>query len=214
GDDASLTDRAVFNGSVTGTTRVSVLNAGGLGALTTGNGINLVEASQANADSFKQEGRIAAGAYEYTLYAADRSGAFNGHWYLRSTYEPPIEPPVEPPVVEPPVVEPPVLELPDYRPEIATDMVAPALASRFGLAMLGTYQDRIAAQKGARIWTRLFGETGKFGRRSGSDLSRYSDFTKRGPSYDFQLGGLQLGADVFEREGAGSERDTVGLYFG
>lgn len=215
GDDSSPTDKAIFNGSVSGVTRVSVNNAGGLGALTTGSGINVIDARQAASGAFVQNGRIAAGAYEYTLYAGPSSGGFDGNWYLRSTYVPPITPPVVPP--EPPVVppvQPPVTELPDYRVEVATDMVAPALAHRFGLAMLGTYQDRIAAQKGQRIWARAFGETGSFGRRGGSAETRLGDFTRHGSSYDFNLGGIQLGADLFEREGEGQTRDTAGIYFG
>ncbi|NKX17352.1 autotransporter outer membrane beta-barrel domain-containing protein [Ochrobactrum pseudogrignonense] len=130
GDDGSETDRLIFEGNVSGTSSVSVNNAGGLGALTLGDGIMIVDAAKASNDAFVQQGRIAAGAYDYTLFAEDRSGNFDGKWYLRSSYNPAPTPDPDPdPNPEPdpnpnpgPKPEP---ELPNYRPEVPLDMVAP-----------------------------------------------------------------------------------------
>ncbi|EAT8443863.1 autotransporter outer membrane beta-barrel domain-containing protein [Salmonella enterica subsp. enterica serovar Bonariensis] len=82
GDDSSATDKLVIKGDASGQTRVAVTNAGGTGAQTL-NGIELVHVD-GNADSaeFVQAGRIAAGAYDYTLGRGQ--GSNSGNWYLTS----------------------------------------------------------------------------------------------------------------------------------
>ncbi|MEJ8291953.1 autotransporter outer membrane beta-barrel domain-containing protein, partial [Delftia tsuruhatensis] len=81
GGDGSPTDRAIFKGDVQGVTRVAVANAGGLGAKTQGDGIHVIEAPRADQGAFVQEGRIAAGAYDYTLHAGLPGGTQDGNWY-------------------------------------------------------------------------------------------------------------------------------------
>jgi len=80
GDDNSATDKLVVTGNTDGTTNVSVTNAGGLGAQTTGNGIQLIEVQGESNGTFTQGSRISAGAYDYQLA---KNG--NGSWYLQST---------------------------------------------------------------------------------------------------------------------------------
>ncbi len=82
GDDSSTTDKLVIKGDASGQTRVAVTNAGGTGAQTL-NGIELIHVD-GNADSaeFVQAGRIAAGAYDYTLGRGQ--GSNSGNWYLTS----------------------------------------------------------------------------------------------------------------------------------
>ncbi|WP_447722552.1 autotransporter outer membrane beta-barrel domain-containing protein [Edwardsiella tarda] len=82
GDDNSATDKLVIKGDASGQTRVAVTNAGGTGAQTL-NGIELIHVD-GNADSaeFVQAGRIAAGAYDYTLGRGQ--GSNSGNWYLTS----------------------------------------------------------------------------------------------------------------------------------
>ena len=124
-----------LNGSaVSGTAGVRVTNVGGGGGLTIGNGIELVQVVNNNgttAGAFTLNGRVAAGAFEYELFhgSVDASGPQN--WYLRSTLMEPGEPGT-----------PPEVEVPNFRPEVPVDTAVPALASRFGLAMLGTFDDR------------------------------------------------------------------------
>jgi len=221
GDDGSETDRLIFEGNVSGTSSVSVNNAGGLGALTLGDGIMIVDAAKASNDAFVQQGRIAAGAYDYTLFAEDRSGNFDGKWYLRSSYNPAPTPDPDPdPNPEPdpnpnpgPKPEP---ELPNYRPEVPLDMVAPVLANRFGLAMLGTYHDRrdTLDPKLSAVWLRGFGEHGDAGSASGNAQGHLNDFYRDGPSYDFTLGGFQAGIDLYRREQESGSRDLAGLFVG
>ncbi|MFM9926846.1 pertactin-like passenger domain-containing protein, partial [Variovorax sp. H27-G14] len=97
GDSTSMSDRLILSGplaTATGRTQVQVVNVGGLGALTTGNGIELISAvngatttAQTTRDAFALTGgHVDAGAYEYRLYAADAAGE-GENWYLRSTME-------------------------------------------------------------------------------------------------------------------------------
>jgi fibronectin-binding autotransporter adhesin len=85
-------DRLVINGgAATGKTSVQITNLGGLGARTTGNGVEVITAqngatttAQTTKDAFALAGgHVDAGAYEYRLYAADASGA-GENWYLRT----------------------------------------------------------------------------------------------------------------------------------
>jgi autotransporter family porin len=81
GGDGSLTDRMVIDGDSAGVTYVSVNNAGGSGAQTI-NGIELITVNGQSDGDFIQEGRIVAGAYDYSLVRG--SGAGSGNWYLTS----------------------------------------------------------------------------------------------------------------------------------
>lgn len=220
GDDASATDKLVAGGVALGggATAIHVNNTGGLGALTTGNGIELVHvnggATASAPGAFVLSNRVAASAYEYTLHQNGIAGE-DGNWYLRSTL------PEVPPEV------PPEPEVPNYRREVPVDMVAPALASRFGLAMLGTCDDRVAASftgsktatcgdvvPGKAVWGRLFGETGDVGFNGRGTSGRVSSFESHGPSYDFNLGGFQTGVDLLSKTTDGGSRNIAGIYFG
>lgn len=82
GDDHSVTDKLVIKGDASGQTRVAVTNAGGTGAQTL-NGIELIHVDgNAGSAEFIQTGRIAAGAYDYTLGRGH--GNNSGSWYLTS----------------------------------------------------------------------------------------------------------------------------------
>lgn len=129
-DDASPSDRVVVSGgTATGTTAVSVVNAGGAGADTLADGIMVVELANgatSAASAFALNGRVAAGAHEYLLYKGGVTAGSEENFYLRSTLVvvptpttpppenvPPIivDPPAVPPTV-PPVVEPEIVILP------------------------------------------------------------------------------------------------------
>ncbi|EDU1388967.1 autotransporter outer membrane beta-barrel domain-containing protein [Salmonella enterica subsp. enterica serovar Oranienburg] len=81
GDSTSLTDRLVIDGGqATGNTRLVIVNNGGLGAPTTGNGITVVDVingATTTAGAFAMTGPLDAGAYRYSLY---RNA--NESWYL------------------------------------------------------------------------------------------------------------------------------------
>nr|WP_318526439.1 autotransporter outer membrane beta-barrel domain-containing protein [Erwinia billingiae] len=84
GGDNSLTDHMTVNGNTSGTTAVSVSNAGGLGGKTI-NGIELIAVRGASEGEFTQDGRIVAGAYDYMLARGKGDNAAN--WYLTSGQE-------------------------------------------------------------------------------------------------------------------------------
>lgn len=148
GGDGSPSDRLIIDaGGATGQTGLRVLRTGGDGALTLGNGIQLVAAingATTTADAFALRQRVVEGPYEYQLVRGSRDGASAEDWYLISqrlptdpppppppppTPEPPLPPlpPPEPPVPSPPRPPPPPTDptapvpdpLPLYRPEVA-----------------------------------------------------------------------------------------------
>ncbi|HEM6718312.1 TPA: autotransporter outer membrane beta-barrel domain-containing protein [Citrobacter koseri] len=80
-DDNSVTDKLIVKGNTSGTTGVSVTNAGGSGAQTI-DGIEVIHVDGQSDGEFTQDGRIVAGAYDYSL--ARGQGDNNGNWYLTS----------------------------------------------------------------------------------------------------------------------------------
>ncbi|EFN7972386.1 autotransporter outer membrane beta-barrel domain-containing protein [Escherichia coli] len=86
GDD-SATDKLIVQGNTSGKTVVTVNKAGGSGAQTL-NGIELIHVDGQSDGEFTQTGRIAAGAYDYTLGRG--TGVNSGNWYLTSGKNSPI----------------------------------------------------------------------------------------------------------------------------
>lgn len=82
GDDRSLTDKVIINGSTSGQSYVTVNNLGGAGAQTR-DGIKVIDVNGTSSGTFSQKGRIVAGAYEYYLHKNSVSNS-DGDWYLRS----------------------------------------------------------------------------------------------------------------------------------
>ncbi|KTB97911.1 MULTISPECIES: autotransporter family protein [Pseudomonas] len=101
GDDASASDRLVVaQGRISGFTRMIVSNSGGLGALTRGNGIEVVQTiNGATSDSgaFLLQNPLSAGAYQYYLFKGGATAGSENSWFLRSAViAPPTSAPVEP----------------------------------------------------------------------------------------------------------------------
>ncbi|SSW68204.1 Antigen 43 [Achromobacter veterisilvae] len=209
GGSGSASDKVVIDGGqASGTTSIVVRNTGGGGALTTGDGIAVVETvngGTSDAASFSLAGRAAAGAYEYRLY---RGGSANPDaWYLRSSLE------TDPDQGGGETGRP----APEYRVEVPLNMALPSLANHFGLAMLGTYHDRNgedyadaapAQPHGRSAWGRVFGETGSAGKRG------YDALVRQGPAYDYDIAGVQVGTDLYRREQPSGTRDIAGVYVG
>lgn len=207
-----------LNGSATsGQASILVNNVGGLGALTVGDGIKLVQTNNGTtAGAFVLGNRVAAGAFEYDLFyggnPATGGNPDDQNWYLRSELVP--------------------------RPEVPTVTTLPALANRLGLRLLGTYHERYGGEfpvlaaceepaRGARytpvadvltpcseerrmaMWGRVFGESGEtdFG-------NNVDDFRDHGPSNDFDMGGLQAGLDLLNVRHEDGARDFAGFSVG
>ncbi|WP_233236961.1 autotransporter outer membrane beta-barrel domain-containing protein [Bordetella sp. LUAb4] len=162
GGDGSPSDRLIINGgTATGNTALRVTNTGGAGALTTGDGINVVAVTGGGTTApgaFRLAGPVQSGAYEYLLY---RGGSANpDDYFLRSTLQDPTTgvggtggggggaAPVA------------------YRPGVVGYTLTPALNLDYGFTNLGRLHERVGDvysteqnQKGNRngVWGRMGG---------------------------------------------------------
>ena len=159
GGAATLSDTLVVDGTTVGgggATKISVLNAGGAGAETVGDGILVVQvldptrsAPGAFALSVPE---LRAGAFDYDLFHGGVGGSNPADWFLRSTFIPELPGEVVPPGTLPPVTTlpptpppnplPPGVAFPIIGPELATYGVVQPLARQLGLSILGTLDDR------------------------------------------------------------------------
>ena len=158
GSDGSPSDKLIINGgTATGNSLLRIANAGGPGALTTANGIQVVSAINGATTSpgafTLSNSELRAGDFDYRLFQGGVSGSAND-WFLRSTFmgggggggggggvlppQPPILPPAPPPDPLPPGVAFPIIG-----PELATYGVVQPLARQLGLSILGTLDDRV-----------------------------------------------------------------------
>ncbi|MDR1827730.1 MAG: autotransporter outer membrane beta-barrel domain-containing protein, partial [Methylobacteriaceae bacterium] len=96
--DNSPTDLVHIKGNTSGTAVLRVKNAGGNGALTSGDGIKVVDVDGTSDAAFSLSGDylaetgeevVVAGAYGYTLHRGGLAKADDGDWYLRSQIAPP-----------------------------------------------------------------------------------------------------------------------------
>jgi outer membrane autotransporter protein len=194
GDSSSVSDRLVLDGagaSASGTTTVQVTNLGGLGALTTGDGIEVISAingatttAQTTRDAFRLAGdHVDAGAYEYRLYAADANGA-GENWFLRSS------------------ALAADAATPAYRVEVPLFAALPEQLRLGNAVMLGNWHQRIGdgIARGAerQTWARI--------------ISAERTISQRGdasPRSQGRLNGLQAGTDLWAKPNW-----RAGLYVG
>ncbi|MDD2135032.1 autotransporter outer membrane beta-barrel domain-containing protein [Pseudomonas kurunegalensis] len=240
GDDAASDRLVVSRGTINGSTRLQVNNLGGAGAVTSRNGIQVVEArdgATSTATAFVQTQRLSAGAYDYRLFKGGVTAGSENSWYLRSTVvaptnvpeEPtqptqptePVEPPVIAPAVTPPVAAPapgqvelpaPVQgeSLPLYRPEVPVYAAAPRGAAIIARQALGTFHQRQGDQQ------LLKGEgalPASWGQAYGGALRQQWSGTVS-PSLDGDLYGFKVGQDLYAKVGDNGYRQHVGLYVG
>jgi len=175
--DGAPSDRLVIGpgGTATGQTFIDINNIGGLGALTTGSGILVVDAlAGANTDdAFRLAGPVIAGPYEYMLFKG------NGNpeaWYLRSTLNcglPGATSPPCPAPVPPGTTPPPAAAIPNFRQEVSLYAAIPALSLLYGRALMDTLHERVGGDvnlnAGAGLVTTAFGlgAAGAYGDGSG-----------------------------------------------
>ena len=170
GDSSSLTDKLIIDGGkASGNTAIDITNKGGLGAQTTGNGIQVVNAingATTDTGAFAlADGAavVSAGAYNYSLGRnADES------WYLTSkvppyidprTGEPPAPAPAPSPTPSPtpaptptptpapsPAPTPAPAPQQNYSAQTAVMAAAPTLALLHGAATMDTWQERMGGR--------------------------------------------------------------------
>lgn len=177
-------DRLILDGpnaSASGNTTVQITNIGGLGALTNGNGIEVISAqngakttAQTTKDAFSLAGgHVDAGAFEYRLYAADALGQ-GENWYLRSAQK----------------------GVTYYRPETSLYAALPNQLRQGSLAMLGDLRKRVGDDdpKGTATTS-----TGSERRAWARVLSTDIDIQQGGtvsPTSKGRLTGFQAGTDL------------------
>ncbi|VVE45285.1 autotransporter [Pandoraea communis] len=228
GDNSRVAPLTITGGAISGNTTIAVNNLAGLGGLTTGNGIPMVLATggaTSSASAFTLRGPVSAGAYSYYLYKGGTAPGSEQSWYLRSTVPASttvatvdpvtgatvttIEAPVAAagsPAVAPPGSDP----VPIYRIEVPVYSVMPELARTAGFAQLGTFHERqgqqgLLSERGWLTdgWVRIWGQTEQL--RSKGDVT---------PQFDGNIGGVQLGHDVFAGRSDSGHSDHVGILGG
>lgn len=187
GGDGSPSDRLVINGgTATGLTGLLIANAGGVGAVTGGNGIQVVDTVNGGTTApgaFTLSQRVVEGPYEYQLFRSSVDASNPQGWYLRSERPvfPPPPPPPPPGPGEPPSPPPPPsppLEAPLYRPEIGAYL---SNVRQAGIMFLHSLHDRLGEpqwietqdfdnqdDKRRSGWLRVVGRSGNSDSRDGN----------------------------------------------
>lgn len=230
--DGAASDRLVVNqGSLGGATTLQVNNLRGSGALTSANGIQVVEAGTGTLSSntaFRLGQPLSAGAYQYYLFKGGISAGSENSWYLRSSVVAPpiVVPPATPPGQTPPPPLPalpipvpapgtPALPTPVagqvivlYRAEVPVYAVANRAAAIISLSTLGTFHQRQGEQ-------RLLDEQGPvaagWGRTFGEHLRQQWSGTVS-PSLDGNLSGFEVGHDLYAMRSDSGYRQHAGMY--
>lgn len=209
GNDNSLTDKMVVTGDSSGHTGVSITNAGGKGdeAL---NGIEIISVGGDSAGEFTQDGRIVAGAYDYSLARGKDDNANN--WYLVNNGSDPVDPilpvlPVDP--VIPVIPVDPVIPQPDVRPEggsyvenlaVANHLFNTTLHDRLGETQ---YIDALTGEKKiTSLWLRQVGSHNSWRDGSGQLKTQSNSYV------------VQLGGDIAQWSSDGLDRGHLGLMAG
>lgn len=133
GSDNSPSDRLIISaGTASGRTALGIVNAGGLGAATTGDGIPVVLATAGGttaADAFGLDRAVAAGPFEYLLFRGGSASGTQDNWYLRTHIEPELPPPAPPVEPQSPPASPPAPPTPVPAPAPApTAIILPPTA--------------------------------------------------------------------------------------
>ena len=209
--DGSPSDRLVIDGgTATGSTGMIINNVGGAGALTTGNGILVVDDTTGNTTvpgAFHLAAPAVAGPYEYLLFRGGSGAGASDDWFLRSTMQPGPGPGPGP------NPEPPG---PIFRQEVSLYAAMPVMAAIYGRHMIDTLHERMGgdAQLLGRgkedmpdgVWGRI---VGYWGHHDGDPVGI---FGRDGPSFDYDFSAIQSGLDLYRNEYANGQRDNAGLY--
>ncbi|WP_313685454.1 AIDA repeat-containing protein [Pantoea sp.] len=204
GDSSSPIDKVVIDGGqATGSTGLLVLNRGGLGAQTTGNGIAVIQAingGTTDVGAFTLNQPLVAGAYSYSLYRnADQS------WYLTSQL-------TQTPATDTGSTTPdegssdttPVSGTTNYRDGMWSYAALPSLSLDFDRLVAGTADTRFHYAQDSRVWGRLV--AGHLRHADSGSLTGGS-VPESSSAYSF----LQLGGDLWQLDGANADW-RAGLY--
>ncbi len=189
----ATTDSLILDGgTATGNTRIAIRNQGGLGARTTGDGIQVVNAingATTTDDAFSLANNLQAGAYNYSL----RQGAGNESWYLTTASGSGDENGPQ-----------------NYRSAMYLYTSLYAQAMDYDSALLGSldsrrYAARSPSEDGSNLWARF--QAGQLSHdHGGADLRNGNTPESKG-GYTF----LQIGSDLWRGQ-ASSMEWGVGIY--
>ncbi|WP_189535639.1 autotransporter family protein, partial [Paludibacterium paludis] len=182
GSSSSIGHLIIDGGRATGSTRLAVRNLGGLGGLTQGDGIRVIQSVNGASTAQWQLSLlqpVLAGAYDYRL---KRGAAQPDDWYLSSDSG----------------------GKPSYRSEVSLDMTVPAVALRYGAMVAGSWRER-RGDADEPYWGRAMAQTVRHdGARDG--------IAGGAAKFRADLYGAQAGADLYRRSGAGDAGDRAGVY--
>lgn len=197
--DGSPSDLLIINGgTATGTTLLNIKNTTGAGALTVGNGILVVDAisgSTTAPGSFSLANYVVAGPYNYNLFRGSVDGTGPQNWYLRSTQIPVLDP--------------------DFREEVSLYTALPSLSLLYGRSLLDTLHQRVGEEELLRnrscassrstfngFWIRYINQGGR---------QKNGGIFNDGPDFNYHLGAVQGGVDVYRHEFSDGSREHVGV---
>jgi outer membrane autotransporter protein len=244
GTDSSPSDRLVINGgTATGSSSLRITPTGVSGALTTGNGILVVDATNGTTapDAFELAGEVRGGAEDYFLFRGGLNGSFPESWFLRNTFqiggengEGPgggvVELPgggIKYPTDPPPTVLPPGT-YPIIGQSLATDGVVQPVARQMGLATLGTFHERIGDAAADAACLNTAADDGGITKAPpipygncqhavwGRLFGQQIDDHYRAfadPRDSGDVAGIQSGADIWRGSLIPGQSDTAGVYF-
>ncbi|GAU82776.1 autotransporter protein [Bosea sp. BIWAKO-01] len=217
-------------------------NTTGPGALTTGNGILVVDAINGGTTvpgTFALGRPAVAGPYEYSLYrsSVDASGPEN--WYLRSELSPVPPGPG-------PTPSPPGTGIPDFRRETSLYAALPAMGLIYGRTLIDSLHERVGElapltlppvseertiwcknpEKNFRCTTtvqlpasatapgRSYASAGwaRIIGQHGNQDGGPWGIYRNGPNYDYYIYAFQAGLDLYRSISADGSRDHAGLY--
>ena len=214
GADGSPSDRLVIDGggTATGTTGLIFDNTTGPGALTTGDGILVVDAiSGGTTAPGAFAGAAVAGPYEYLLFRGGTGADASDDWFLRSTVQSGSDGGGDGGGGL----------MPNFRQEVSLYDAIPPMAAIYGRHLIDTLHERVGEEEQLRgrtdlgkdgymgngAWGRLIGH---YGHRDGDPRGIYG---LSGPEFDYRFGALQTGLDVYRKENDNGTIDHAGLYF-
>lgn len=218
--DGAPTDRLVLDGpdaNATGSTLLLITNVGGEGAITQGNGIEVVQAhSTTTPDAFALGSPVVAGPYEYTLQRGSFDASAPESWFLRSTIDCNAPGAPSPPCDDEPGPEPGPPP-PNYRREVSLYAALAPTALQYARTLLDTLHERsgeLAQLRGRSDLSGGTGMEGSWGRLIGVDGEREGrgGIYGEGPTYDYRFFALQRGVDLLRHERDGGRSDTAGIY--
>ena len=184
------TDMMVVGGNLGGFSAVTIHNVGGTGALTTGDGIHLVQVNGSSATNglALSGGPIDVGAFRYTLYNGGLANPADQDWYLRSA----------------------------ARDIVVPTASIGRVAQDAGLNSLGTLHERVGEREHYTTMTLEDGVLkGMWGRALGKDYSETGQSASFGNNRsNGQFGGMQMGVDLYRGTSDNGSRTHVGVYGG